>query len=105
MDGSLPNLLGLDWFASLGLGITGVNFINEPTTKNLQEEFAEVFDGKLGKYKGTPISFNLEPQVAPIRLKPRRVSFALRLRVDGWTSSSSKAYWSLSTMPSGRPQS
>ncbi|XP_058038731.1 uncharacterized protein K02A2.6-like, partial [Ahaetulla prasina] len=31
---------------------------------------------------GTPISFNLDPQVAPIRLKARRVPFALKPRID-----------------------
>ncbi|XP_058042036.1 uncharacterized protein K02A2.6-like, partial [Ahaetulla prasina] len=36
----------------------------------------------LGKYTGTPISFNLDPQVAPIRLKARRVPFALKPRID-----------------------
>lgn len=57
MDGSLPSFLGLDWFASLGLGITGVNAIHEQTTKELLGEFAKVFDEKLGRYKGTPHCF------------------------------------------------
>lgn len=41
-----------------------------------------MLDGELGKYKGTPISFNMDPQMAPIRLKQRQVPFALRPRVD-----------------------
>ncbi|XP_026545537.1 zinc finger protein 219-like [Notechis scutatus] len=40
--------------------------------KDLMEEFHDVFDGTLGKYRGTPISFSLNPNVAPIRLKARR---------------------------------
>lgn len=41
-----------------------------------------VFNNKLGKYTGKPVSFSLEPQVQPCRLKPRRVPFALRPKVD-----------------------
>ncbi|ETE68414.1 hypothetical protein L345_05789, partial [Ophiophagus hannah] len=39
----------------------------------LEWEFSNIFDDKLGKYTGTPISFNLDPNIAPVRLKPQRV--------------------------------
>lgn len=45
------------------------------------EEFADISDGTLGKYVGTPISFNLNPQITSIRLKPRRVPFVLKAKV------------------------
>lgn len=82
VSGSLPSLLGLDWFESLGLAITGIHSINASDFSELTKEFTEVFNGELGKYTGTPISFNLDSQVAPIRLKPRRVPFTLRPKVD-----------------------
>ncbi|XP_058023851.1 LOW QUALITY PROTEIN: uncharacterized protein LOC131190532 [Ahaetulla prasina] len=47
-----------------------------------EKEKEDVFKDCLGKYKGTPISFNLDPQVAPIRLKARRVPFALKPKID-----------------------
>ncbi|XP_058045134.1 uncharacterized protein K02A2.6-like [Ahaetulla prasina] len=82
VDGTLPSLLGLDWFRALGMGVTGI-FRNEVDLKDtLTKEFGDVFKDCLGKYKGTPISFNLDPQVAPIRLKARRVPFALKPRID-----------------------
>ncbi|XP_058042246.1 uncharacterized protein K02A2.6-like, partial [Ahaetulla prasina] len=82
VDGTLPNLLGLDWFRALGMGVTGV-FRNEVDLKGeLLKEFEDVFKDCLGKYEGTPISFNLDPQVAPIRLKARRVPFALKPKID-----------------------
>ncbi|XP_058024066.1 uncharacterized protein K02A2.6-like [Ahaetulla prasina] len=82
VDGTLPSLLGLDWFQALGMGVTGV-FRNEVDLKDeLMKEFEDVFKDCLGKYKGTPISFNLDPQVAPIRLKARRVPFALKPKID-----------------------
>ncbi|XP_058023852.1 uncharacterized protein K02A2.6-like, partial [Ahaetulla prasina] len=46
------------------------------------KEFEDVFKDCLGKYKGTPISFNLDPQVVPIHLKARRVPFALKPKID-----------------------
>ncbi|XP_060545241.1 uncharacterized protein K02A2.6-like [Pantherophis guttatus] len=82
VKGSLPSLLGLDWFEAWGLTVSGVHTTVADGFEALTSEFAEVFDGSLGNYKGTPISLNLDPQVAPIRLKPRRVPFALRPKVD-----------------------
>ncbi|XP_060543768.1 uncharacterized protein K02A2.6-like isoform X2 [Pantherophis guttatus] len=77
-----PTLLGMEWFKPLGLGIVGVNQIRQDELDTLLEEFKEVFDGKLGKFVGKPISFNLDKTITPIRLKPRRVPFALRPKVD-----------------------
>ncbi|XP_060543046.1 uncharacterized protein K02A2.6-like [Pantherophis guttatus] len=83
VDRDRPSLLGMEWFEPLGLAITGVDHIgNDTWEEDLMREFAEVFNNELGKYKGSPISFNLDPQVAPIRIKPRRVPFALRPKID-----------------------
>lgn len=56
--------------------------ISSSKVETLTQEFADVFNGDLGKYTGTPISFNLDPQVEPICLKPHRGPFALRSKVD-----------------------
>ncbi|XP_026563420.1 uncharacterized protein K02A2.6-like, partial [Pseudonaja textilis] len=78
-----PSLLGLQWFAPLGLEVTGTNHVAEADwEEQLVRDFQEVFDGNLGKYRGPPISFSLDPTIAPIRLKPRRVPFALRPKID-----------------------
>ncbi|XP_013916254.1 PREDICTED: uncharacterized protein K02A2.6-like [Thamnophis sirtalis] len=79
---SQPALLGLDWFPSLGLSIGGLHRVAAYSLEDVLTEFADIFDGQLGSYKGTPISLNLDPQVAPIQLKARRVPFALRAKVD-----------------------
>lgn len=82
MDSLLPSLLGLNWFDTLGLTIHGVNAIRSSELEALCKEFPPVFDDKLGKYNRTPVSFSLNPQVQPKRLKLRRGPFALRPRVD-----------------------
>lgn len=81
VDGTLPSLLGLGWFDT-GLAITGIHANTSDVFSDLFSEFSDVFSEGLGKYTGTPISFNLDPKIAPIRLKPRRVPFALRAQVD-----------------------
>ncbi|XP_032072036.1 uncharacterized protein K02A2.6-like [Thamnophis elegans] len=82
VDGRLPSLLGLDWFQSLGLQISGIHHLSSNALDCLVNEFPDVFDGKLGKYTGTPVSFNLDPSVQPVRMKPRRVPIALKPKVD-----------------------
>lgn len=75
-------MLGLDWFEALGLTVTGIHSTSTDDFETLTTEFAEVFDDTLGKYTGSPISLNIDPQVAPIWLKPRRVPFAFCPKVD-----------------------
>ncbi|XP_058038703.1 uncharacterized protein K02A2.6-like [Ahaetulla prasina] len=82
VDGILPSLLGLEWFDALGLVITGIHALASDHFSDLFQEFSDIFSKELGKYKGSPISLNLDPSIAPIRLKPRRVPFALRTKVD-----------------------
>ncbi|XP_032069726.1 uncharacterized protein K02A2.6-like [Thamnophis elegans] len=82
VDGRLPSLLGLDWFQSLGLQISGIHHLSANALDCLVNEFPEVFDGNLGKYTGTPVSFNLDPSVQPVRMKPRRVPITLKPKVD-----------------------
>lgn len=82
MDGTLPSLLGLDWFSALGINVSGIHTTIPDAFGMLSREFTDIFDNSLGKYKGNPISFNLDPQVAPIFLKPRRVPFTLHPKVD-----------------------
>lgn len=62
VDGALPSLLGLDWFNSLGLGVIGIHTIQDNSIEELIKKFADVFNGSLGKYTGTPISFSLDPK-------------------------------------------
>ncbi|XP_026546854.1 uncharacterized protein K02A2.6-like, partial [Notechis scutatus] len=83
VDKDRPSLLGLQWFAPLGIEVTGTNHIAKADwEEQLARDFQEVFDSSLGKYQGAPISFNLDPNIAPIRLKPWRVPFALKPKIN-----------------------
>ncbi|KRX35128.1 Uncharacterized protein T05_12882, partial [Trichinella murrelli] len=61
--GNCPNLLGLEWFKPLGIRI-------------------EVFTPDLGCYTGEPVSLDLDPSVPPVRMKARKVPFALKEKID-----------------------
>ncbi|XP_026532364.1 uncharacterized protein K02A2.6-like, partial [Notechis scutatus] len=83
VDRNRPSLLGLPWFAPLGIELAGIHQTRSSDWEAaLVQEFQDVFTEKLGKYKGSPISFSLSSDVAPIRLKPRRVPFALKPKID-----------------------
>ncbi|KRY52595.1 Transposon Tf2-9 polyprotein [Trichinella britovi] len=61
--GNCPNLLGLEWFKPLDIRI-------------------EVFTPDLGCYTGEPVSLDLDPSVPPVRMKARKVPFALKEKID-----------------------
>ncbi|XP_060094828.1 uncharacterized protein K02A2.6-like, partial [Heteronotia binoei] len=79
----LATLLGLAWFKPLGIRVEGVGQTITPRGfGEICKEFPEVFDGSLGSYRGAPISLPLDPTVRPIRLKARRVPFALKPKIE-----------------------
>lgn len=80
--GERLSLLGRNWFKPLSISLSGVNVIQEECLDTLKEEFKEVFNKDLGCYKGPPISLNIISSVTPIKLKSRRLPFALKPRVD-----------------------
>ncbi|XP_015280350.1 PREDICTED: uncharacterized protein K02A2.6-like, partial [Gekko japonicus] len=81
-EGHRVNLLALEWFEPLGIALTGVNAVSENKWAVLYNEFPDVFGGGLGKYKGPPVSFELDPSVTPIRLKYRKVPIPLKPRIE-----------------------
>ncbi|XP_013916152.1 PREDICTED: olfactory receptor 6M1-like [Thamnophis sirtalis] len=62
--------------------MTGINTVRDDSTEELLREFEDVFGTGLSKYVGTTITFNLDPKVVPIRLKPWRVPIALHPKID-----------------------
>ncbi|XP_060110491.1 uncharacterized protein K02A2.6-like, partial [Heteronotia binoei] len=79
----LTTLLGLAWFKPLGIRLEGVGqILSTSGVGDVCREFPDVFDGSLGRYKGPAISLPLDPTVRPIRLKARRVPFALKPKIE-----------------------
>lgn len=76
--GTRTNLLGIDWFRPLGIAVTGVSHVQQWTVDTVLSEFSEVFEEGLGNYVGPPVSLHLDPSGPPVRLKTRRLPFALQ---------------------------
>ncbi|KRX70751.1 Transposon Tf2-6 polyprotein [Trichinella sp. T6] len=80
--GNCPNLLGLEWFKPLGIRIEGINHINSSPVELVLRKYQAVFTPNLGCYTGEPVSLDLDPSVPPIRMKARKVPFALKEKID-----------------------
>lgn len=82
--GSRTSLLGLNWFATLGLSIQGINQISENDTSldKILREFSDVFSDQLGTYTGPTVTLPIDPKVPPRRFKARNVPLALRPRIE-----------------------
>ncbi|XP_015680545.1 uncharacterized protein K02A2.6-like, partial [Protobothrops mucrosquamatus] len=82
VEGHRTSLIGLDWFDALGIHVTGIHRTQAADLSLVCQEFADVFSHELGKYKGPPITLHLNPTVTPVRIKPRRVPFVLKTKID-----------------------
>ncbi|XP_039192295.1 uncharacterized protein K02A2.6-like, partial [Crotalus tigris] len=82
VGGERTSLIGLDWFEALGIHVTGLNSLQTLDLQEVCKEFADVFSPQLGTFKGPPVSLKLDPTVTPIRIKARRVPFALKSKID-----------------------
>uniref|UniRef100_A0A5S6Q817 Reverse transcriptase domain-containing protein n=1 Tax=Trichuris muris TaxID=70415 RepID=A0A5S6Q817_TRIMR len=81
--GNRQSLLGLEWFTTLGLNISGVNRVLEGNSLDeVFKEFQDVFSETLGTYTGPKISLPLNPMVLPKRFKARNVPLAIRSRIE-----------------------
>nr|XP_050035646.1 uncharacterized protein K02A2.6-like [Dermacentor andersoni] len=81
-------LIGRDWFKSLGISLSGVHSVYEPSrtgskgTTALLKKYSSVFEPGLGTSKGPPVRIEVNPAAPPRFLKPWQVPFALRPKVD-----------------------
>lgn len=81
--GNGPAILGRDFMQIFNFTFAQLNEIStEETLESLLNRFAELFDGKLGKFKYNTINLNIEPNVKPIFCKPRPVPYAFRDTIE-----------------------
>uniref|UniRef100_A0A5S6QH47 RNA-directed DNA polymerase n=1 Tax=Trichuris muris TaxID=70415 RepID=A0A5S6QH47_TRIMR len=81
--GRRTNLLGSDWFETLGIRLVGVHHIDSDPVARVLEEFSDVFShDDFGAYSGPPVHLQLDPSVKPIQLKARRIPIALAPKID-----------------------
>ncbi|XP_017472395.1 PREDICTED: uncharacterized protein LOC108363521 [Rhagoletis zephyria] len=83
VNGNQSNVLGCNWFDSLGISVQGVLAIEEsPTIKHILGKFEHLFSKELGKFRGEPVSLQVKDNIQPIRLPARRIPIAIRSLVE-----------------------
>lgn len=80
MRTSGPELIGRNWFQALDIEVSTprVRLNRVSAVPAGFEEFAEVFEDKLGCFNGDPINLELKEGARPVQRPPRSVPFALR---------------------------
>lgn len=83
VDGNQTDVVGWNWFPSLGIRIEGVHTVtNSLTVKGVLGKYQSLFSSELGCYKGPPITLPIDQTVAPVRCTPRRIPLATRSLVE-----------------------
>ncbi|XP_075550349.1 uncharacterized protein LOC142583754 [Dermacentor variabilis] len=88
VKGASIGLIGRDWFKSLGISLSGVHSVCEPSrtgskgTTALLKKYSSVFEPGLGTSKEPLVRIEVNPAAPPRFLKQRQVPFALRPKVD-----------------------
>jgi hypothetical protein len=80
MRTSGPALVGRNWFEALDIDVSTpkVRLNRVAAVPAGFEEFAEVFEDKLGCFNGEPIHLEMKENFRPVQRPPRSVPFALR---------------------------
>lgn len=78
VEGDGPNLIGRDWLSEIQLNWQNIFFMRQKFSETVLEGFEEVFDGKLGTYKGDKAKIHVKENATPKYFKARSVPFALK---------------------------
>ncbi|XP_017468657.1 PREDICTED: uncharacterized protein K02A2.6-like, partial [Rhagoletis zephyria] len=79
-----PPVLGRDFMAVFGIGLTQINMVFEfsELTANIKRQFSDVFRGDLGAYNVAKVKLQVMEGVEPVFCKPRPVPIAWRSEVE-----------------------
>jgi hypothetical protein len=88
-DEKADTIMGREWMRALGLKIQyEVNYIENDSENNctyereIEEEFSDLFEKKIGKIPGIKLAYRVKDNPRPICCKSRPVPYSLRDRVD-----------------------
>ncbi|XP_068149456.1 uncharacterized protein [Drosophila tropicalis] len=73
------NLLGRNWFMPLGISIEGIHAINAKLSiEATLAKYKDLFSSELGRFRGPPVSLQINTDATPVRLPARRIPFAIQ---------------------------
>ena len=86
VKGDGPSLLGRDWLEVVNLDWREVNHLSSgsQSTKlqGMLEKYSDVFESKLGEFKGVDVQITVKPDASPQFCKARSVPFVLKEKLD-----------------------
>lgn len=82
VNGQRTNVLGCNWFDPLGITLQGVHHVTNLTCSDVVKQFMHLFSGDLGHVRNHPIALQIDHDISPIHLPPRRIPFAIKGRVE-----------------------
>lgn len=78
-----PAILGRDFLRLFKIGLSNVNNLNVSNELNvLLEQYKDLFNGELGKFKHSKVHLEVKEKSSPIFFQPRKVPFAFRHKVE-----------------------
>ena len=83
VEGEGPNLLGRNWMSQFGFTVEKVhNLAYSSLLKETLQEYSAVFTDELGCMEGVEVKLQVNMQAKPAFLKPRKVPYALKQKVE-----------------------
>lgn len=78
-----PAILGRDFLRLFKIGLSNVNNLNINNELNIiLEQYKDLFNGELGKFKHSKVHLELKENSSPIFFQPRKVPIAFKQQVD-----------------------
>lgn len=78
-----PAILGRDFLRLFKIGLSNVNNLNVKNELNiLLDQYQDLFNGELGKYKYSKVHLEVKEKSSPIFFQPRKVPFAFKQKVE-----------------------
>ena len=82
VEGSGPTLLSRNWLGSVRIDWCKIHYSPSAGIQNLLEKYDELFDGKLGTFKGRPTKIVVNSDANPLFCKARTLPYTMRAKVE-----------------------
>ena len=82
VEGNGPTLLGRNWLGSIRIDWCKIHYSPSAGIQNLLEKYDEVFEGKLGTFKGRPTKIVVDSDATPRFCKACTLPYAMRAKVE-----------------------
>ena len=82
VKGDGPTLLGRNWLTHIRLNWNEIHYTNNPGLHELLGKYSEIFQERLGTFKGYEAKIEVDPNATPRFNKARTIPYAMREKVS-----------------------